>query len=268
MFNTIEVAKKIRSARQARNMTQMALADAMGVSFQAVSNWERGNSLPDIGKLPDLCRILDLDIQTLLGEDQKETKTIEKLMKEEAVPLRDLAEVAPMLPPQQVESSFRREEKETGSVDTQALLALAPFLDDEYLRELVQRMEVDKLGDVIALAPFLPEDALDDLALRFEGSAENSQLIALAPFLSERALDQLAEKLPDTSFANLTALAPFLSEESLDKLTDRLLEKEDGSWRELVSLAPFLGDQSLRKAVEKALKSGQHEVLHDLGKFL
>ena len=38
MFNTIEVAKKIRSARQARNMTQMALADAMGVSFQAVSN--------------------------------------------------------------------------------------------------------------------------------------------------------------------------------------------------------------------------------------
>ena len=94
------------------------------------------------------------------------------------------------------------------------------------------------------------------------------QLIALAPFLSERALDQLAEKLPDTSFANLKALAPFLSEESLDKLTDRLLEKEDGSWRELVSLAPFLGDQSLRKAVEKALKSGKHEVLHDLGKFL
>lgn len=44
MFDTMKVARKIREARIARNMTQMNLADAMGVSYQAVSNWERGVS--------------------------------------------------------------------------------------------------------------------------------------------------------------------------------------------------------------------------------
>ena len=38
-------------------MTQMELADRMGISFQVVSNWERGNSMPDISKLPELAEI-------------------------------------------------------------------------------------------------------------------------------------------------------------------------------------------------------------------
>ena len=109
-------------------MTQMALADEMGVSFQAVSNWERGNSLPDIGKIPDLCRILDISLTELLGEDQKETKTIEKLIKEEPVPLKDLADVAPMLPPEQVEISFRRAEKDEGRIDMGTLKNINKFL--------------------------------------------------------------------------------------------------------------------------------------------
>ena len=44
MFDTMKVAKRIKEARMAKNMTQMNLADAMGVSYQAVSNWERGVS--------------------------------------------------------------------------------------------------------------------------------------------------------------------------------------------------------------------------------
>lgn len=42
MFNTIEIAKRIKQARIDKNMTQMNLAEAMGVSYQAVSSWERG----------------------------------------------------------------------------------------------------------------------------------------------------------------------------------------------------------------------------------
>ena len=42
MFDTNKVAKNIKKARTEKNMTQMDLADAMGVSYQAVSNWERG----------------------------------------------------------------------------------------------------------------------------------------------------------------------------------------------------------------------------------
>lgn len=44
MFDTMKVSKRIKEARMSKNMTQMNLADAMGVSYQAVSNWERGVS--------------------------------------------------------------------------------------------------------------------------------------------------------------------------------------------------------------------------------
>ena len=51
MFDMQKIGRKISELRKSRNMTQMALADALGISFQAVSNWERGESMPDIAKL-------------------------------------------------------------------------------------------------------------------------------------------------------------------------------------------------------------------------
>lgn len=44
MFSMERVGKKIAQLRKGKNMTQLELADLMGVSFQAVSNWERGVS--------------------------------------------------------------------------------------------------------------------------------------------------------------------------------------------------------------------------------
>ena len=43
MFDMAAVGRKISELRKKNNMTQLELADKMGVSFQAVSNWERGD---------------------------------------------------------------------------------------------------------------------------------------------------------------------------------------------------------------------------------
>ena len=64
-------------------MTQTDLADAMGVSYQAVSNWERGNSMPDISKIPDLCRILDLNFEEMLGGESKATREAHRIVEDE-----------------------------------------------------------------------------------------------------------------------------------------------------------------------------------------
>lgn len=45
MFNMQKIGKKISLFRKEQNMTQMELADKLGISYQAVSNWERGGSL-------------------------------------------------------------------------------------------------------------------------------------------------------------------------------------------------------------------------------
>ncbi len=43
-FDMRRIGATIAQMRREKNMTQMQLADEMGVSFQAVSNWERGVS--------------------------------------------------------------------------------------------------------------------------------------------------------------------------------------------------------------------------------
>ena len=44
MFDMRKIGKRISELRKSKNITQMALADIMGIIFQAVSNWERGVS--------------------------------------------------------------------------------------------------------------------------------------------------------------------------------------------------------------------------------
>ena len=80
MFDTLKVAKRIRDGRNAKNMTQMELADKLGVSFQAVSNWERGASMPDISKLSDLSEILSISINEILGSEEKSSISVEKVI--------------------------------------------------------------------------------------------------------------------------------------------------------------------------------------------
>ena len=70
MFDTNHVSNMLKNARVKKNLTQSALAEELGVTYQAVSNWERGNSLPDISNLPAICQILDVNLYELLGASQ------------------------------------------------------------------------------------------------------------------------------------------------------------------------------------------------------
>ena len=74
---------KIAAARKAKHLTQEALAQKLGVSFQAVSGWERGESIPDIPHLQLLSRELDVSIDRLLSQDEHPWQMREKLFDEE-----------------------------------------------------------------------------------------------------------------------------------------------------------------------------------------
>lgn len=49
-------------------MTQAKLADALGVTPQAVSQWERGESTPEFDKIPAIIQQLDVDADWLFGD--------------------------------------------------------------------------------------------------------------------------------------------------------------------------------------------------------
>lgn len=56
----------VLSKRRASGMTQLELAEKMGVTDKAVSKWERDLSFPDVSSLPKLAEILDTSVDELI----------------------------------------------------------------------------------------------------------------------------------------------------------------------------------------------------------
>lgn len=65
----LKIAEVILRERRKRNLTQEELANALTVSPQAVSNWERGG-YPDITLLPRIANYFKITVDELIGNDQ------------------------------------------------------------------------------------------------------------------------------------------------------------------------------------------------------
>lgn len=75
-MDQIKTGSLIRSLRLRQGMTQLALAERLGVSGKAVSKWECGGGAPDIALLPALAEVLGVSARALLrGELEENDKT-------------------------------------------------------------------------------------------------------------------------------------------------------------------------------------------------
>ena len=63
----IRISEQICVLRKQKGITQKKLAEALGVTTQAVSKWENARSWPDIQLLPDIAKIFDVSIDELFG---------------------------------------------------------------------------------------------------------------------------------------------------------------------------------------------------------
>ena len=70
--------EKLISLRKQQGLSQEDIAKKLFVSRQAVSKWEKNQSLPDIEKLKDLCRIFNVSMDFLLDNSEKETVLFKK----------------------------------------------------------------------------------------------------------------------------------------------------------------------------------------------
>ena len=303
MFDTTMIGKKIKQTRIDQNMTQMQLADAMGVSYQAVSNWERGNSMPDISKLADLCAALHISVNELLGI---ESPAVEKAMAQEELTMEELTEVAPVLPPQTVMeqmeakrkemeqrlqnglkqmfgpgSDFRKDvagvvkiaakspeskQKEKKKLDLRRIADMAPFLDEGYLDELLENADLSDLDGLDEIAPFLSQETMDKLLERI--SVDDMEMIVeIAPFLSKAALDYMVNRcIAAGRLDDIEELAPYLSEEALDCVADAAIAGNlDVDMEELY---PFLSKETLRKLAKHMMEEHDLDALEEIIPFV
>jgi transcriptional regulator with XRE-family HTH domain len=70
LFMNINIGENIRNLRKKKNITQEELAESLGISFQSISKWERGEGFPDITMLPDLADFFNTSVDELLGADR------------------------------------------------------------------------------------------------------------------------------------------------------------------------------------------------------
>ena len=75
----MSIGTNIKALREERNLTQERVAEALGISFQAVSSWERDEYRPDTDKLIKLAELLDVSVSAIVEEKNKAFKTKEAI---------------------------------------------------------------------------------------------------------------------------------------------------------------------------------------------
>ncbi len=62
--------KQIKSLRQSRALSQVQLADKLGVKKQSISNWENDNIRPSVEMLEKIADFFDVSTDYLLGREE------------------------------------------------------------------------------------------------------------------------------------------------------------------------------------------------------
>ena len=76
----LDLGNNIRQLRRRDKRTQEVLAEALGVTSQAVSRWESGGSYPDMNLIPSIANYFGVSIDELFGYTNERTKRIDELV--------------------------------------------------------------------------------------------------------------------------------------------------------------------------------------------
>ena len=84
-MNQQKIGKFIQERRKEKELTQVELAEKLGVSNRTISKWENGNSLPDYSMFNILCEELDITINELLSGEKLTKDNYQKKLEENFV---------------------------------------------------------------------------------------------------------------------------------------------------------------------------------------
>lgn len=220
LFNMKKIGREIATLRKGNNMTQMELADKLGISFQAVSNWERGNSMPDIAKLPELAEIFGVSVDELLGErnalvEAAINDNIAECMENHTISAEEVGAVLPILKPTQVETIVQNADK----LDFSSIEKFLPFMDEADVKEFAY-MAMEQGEKLDKFLPFMEEADVKELALAAWGKGE--AVDKFLPFMEEADVKEFALLAVEKEQA-VDRFLPFMDEDDVKELAWQVL---------------------------------------------
>ena len=185
----IKLGEKIKFLRKNKNISQEVFANYLGVSFQAVSKWENGNTMPDIGMIPAIASFFDVTIDELFDFHAYEIeKDIRKIVDEHSM-------------------YWYTDKKKAEEIIRNGLKRYPG--NDVLLNCLIGVLDVSEQGDeIIAVAKSLIESTKDD-EIRFDAYRIMAEaLISRGEYQSAK---DAIEHIPEIYFTKLE-VAAFLLE--------------------------------------------------------
>lgn len=265
VFDMTRLGKIVAENRRRENLTQSELAEALGVTHQAISSWENGYTSPDISKLSDLAFILKVTVDELIGNTEM-MEAVNKVENGEVLSETELVDIAPITKP----STFKVLTDKIGirNFSVRSIAEIAPFVEEELLIQWMEAYEGNlEIKDITPIAPFLSVETLDTMIDKVSSNNEVSvhDIMPIIPFVSENKVHSIVDKIVEVhQIEDLVALAPFIKEEDLSRLVNDLLSKEDVNISEIAPLAPFLDKETIHQIIKTLV---EHDDLEHMSLF-
>ena len=182
----MSIGSTIKCLRREKDITQEQLAEYLGITSRAISQWECDRTAPDISQLPALCHIFDVSSDVLLGIDiEKNNEEIKKY-------LSDAAELGYQGKGTE-RTALLREANKKFPRDYRIMQSLADSLVCEYSQKGIK--EYDEVSDLCnrilaeCTDSLIRYEAIDTLGTAYGYAGKKDEML------------KLAEEMPRTHFS-------------------------------------------------------------------
>lgn len=202
------ISHNLKYYRKLRQFTQQELATSLFVTPQAVSKWERGESLPDISLIPQISHVLNISIVDLWDEECHRANKQENA--ELVAFLRKVDEM---------------ETLEEFMLNFDFFILLRESQKEKVILKLLTLSESDFVIEDFYY--YLPSALKEKIVLLLLKESRYQALETLIPMMSSKMRTRVLEEcLKDEAFEFLDELFPFLTYNQKNKLIEKVRNQQ------------------------------------------
>ena len=234
----LQIGEKIKTLRKQKNISQEVFAGYLGVTFQAVSKWENGNTMPDVTMIPAIASFFGVSTDELFDFNRLEAE-------------------------KQVEAIFHEAYKHRFTDPARSEKILREGLqrfpgNDIILNNLLYTMDYrERADEVITLCKTLIESTKDD-SVKYDAAR------ILAACYKENGHDQLVkptlEIIPEIYFTKLELMATLLEGEDAYEAAQK---QKNLSAEDLIDMLIIAGKHLMEQG-ESEKAASQFRIAHKI----